>query len=651
MFCAGHSSSASATPLQRRLMRSALLGTALCLLSLFAIGCVGSGQHAPGSPSSSPASTQSGSTQPGPISSGSAPLGSTQASSPGTGTAGSPAASSEGAPTTTISGVSDELMQAALRSAGDSQLRCDTPRWIVRSHLRRVETELRNLLRGRGHYAPTFDISLSRSAECWTSSVVVERGAQTRIRSIELVVEGPGKDDPKFMEIVAEPGIVVDESLRESRYEALKGRLVRVALERGYFDAEFETARIDVYPADAAADVTLRFETGTRYRFGDLDINVAQTELHPQLLERITRWQPNALYELQQIQDLRTQLQSAGYFADVDVQADPDARANGRVPVTANASLRARHEVSAGIGYATDLGPRLNLGYDNRYVNARGHQAGAELDLSPIVQEQRFSYRMPTRGSGDPWLVFTAGYLAEDTDTADSETISAGVRRVHGGPWNLRVTEFIDLSREDFNVSTDDDVAILLVPGVSVGRSERTRVRPLELGWRFDVRVSGAAEPLATTSFTQAQIDLEGALPLGEAGRVVSRLKFGTTWTDALADLPTSVRYFAGGDQSIRGYGLDEVGPLGDNGEVRGGRHLLVGSLELERIVWKSWSAAVFADAGGAFNDFSEPFSTGVGFGIRWQSPFGPVRLDIAHPLDDPDSSFRVHFGIGSSFR
>ena len=610
-----------------------LLATALCLLSLHAPRA-GAAEKGARADSSAPDAS-------------SAP--STAADSPPPPDA--PVESDSRRPVTTISGVSDDLAEVVLRNSGDNDLRCDTPRWLMRNHLRGVESELRSLLRGRGHYAPSFDSSIARSENCWTPSVTVEIGAQTRIRSIDLRIDGPGERDRELREIVEAPGIRVDEGLREARYEGLKGRLARVALERGYFDADFTAARIDVYPEQAVGDITLHFATGQRYRFGDLEIDVTPTELRPELLERITRWIPDTLYELEQLQDLRARLRSSGYFAAVDVQADPDARSDGSVPVRATARLRARHELSSGIGFATDVGPRLKLGYENRYLNSRGHQAGAETRLSPVIQEQRFSYRMPTSGSGDPWLVFDAGYLAEETDTAESSTVSTGVRRIHGGPWNLRVTEFIELSREEFDVASDDDVAILLVPGFSFGRSERTRVRPLELGWRFDVRVSGAAEPLATTSFAQAEIDLQGAIPLGEVSRLVSRLRFGTTWADALAGLPTSVRYFAGGDQSIRGYGLDEVGPLDDSGEVRGGRHLLVGSIELERVVWKSFSAALFVDSGGAFNDFSEPLTTGVGFGIRWQSPFGPVRLDFATPLDDPDTSFRFHFGIGSSFR
>ncbi|MEE4362141.1 MAG: BamA/TamA family outer membrane protein, partial [Pseudomonadales bacterium] len=157
--------------------------------------------------------------------------------------------------------------------------------------------------------------------------------------------------------------------------------------------------------------------------------------------------------------------------------------------------------------------------------------------------------------------------------------------------------------------------------------------------------------PVSTASFLQGEVRAELALPLGKRSRALTRVELGGTLADALAGLPPSVRYFAGGDRSIRGYGLDDLGPLDDNGEVSGGRNLVVGSLELERLVYGNWSLATFVDSGGAFNDFTEPVSTGVGVGVRWHSPFGPVRIDLAVPLDDPSRSVRLHLGVGSTFQ
>jgi len=119
------------------------------------------------------------------------------------------------------------------------------------------------------------------------------------------------------------------------------------------------------------------------------------------------------------------------------------------------------------------------------------------------------------------------------------------------------------------------------------------------------------------------------------------------TMKDELSELPASVRFFAGGDRSIRGYDFETLGPVDENGVVVGGTHLLEGSVEIDRLVRDNWALAAFVDSGSAFNTSRAEFSTGVGIGIRWYSPVGPVRFDIAHPLDDPDQSFRIHISLG----
>lgn len=554
-------------------------------------------------------------------------------------------------PAAEIRGIDDDLAGRVREAVGDSELRCSTPRWIVRNRLRALESELRMQLRARGHHGPGFASNLAREDECWRLRVAVTPGPPTRVRELRLQIRGPGSGDPRLQSLLETPGLATGEVFIEGDYEALKQRFSRIALERGYFDSSFSAARVDVHPDQAAADVELLFATGERYRFGELELEVRPRDLSGDLLQRLTAWKPGSPYAIEDIQALRTRLTRSGYFAAVDVRARPEQRTEGRVPVHAQLELRARHELSGGVGYATDLGPRLHAAWENRYLNREGHQADIRVDLSPVLRETRASYRLPATGRGDPWLVLDAGYAREQSNNVDSTTQTAGIRRVHSGPWNTRMTEFLELSREDFDIAADDDVAVLLTPGISLGRSERSHSDPLEIGWRFETSVRGAAEPLATTGFLQGRLDLERAFALGARGRLISRLQLGATWSDTLAELPASVRFFAGGDRSLRGYDLDALGPRDNGGEVRGGRHLAIGTLELEHMVWRKWSAAVFVDHGGAFNDFTDPFSTGVGIGIRWQSPLGPIRLDLAAPLDDPDHSLRLHLGVGSTFR
>jgi translocation and assembly module TamA len=129
--------------------------------------------------------------------------------------------------------------------------------------------------------------------------------------------------------------------------------------------------------------------------------------------------------------------------------------------------------------------------------------------------------------------------------------------------------------------------------------------------------------------------------------RLIIRGEGGGSVVSEFSELPPSKRFFAGGDNSIRGYAYDSLGPEDEDGNVKGGKYLMVGSIEFEHRLKDNWSAAAFYDAGNAFDSLTDPFRHGAGFGIRWRSPVGPVRLDLAFPLGDADRSWRIHINIG----
>src|SRR5699024_5872406 len=106
-------------------------------------------------------------------------------------------------------------------------------------------------------------------------------------------------------------------------------------------------------------------------------------------------------------------------------------------------------------------------------------------------------------------------------------------------------------------------------------------------------------------------------------------------------------RFFAGGSSSVRGYGYQELSPTNDDGDDIGGQYLAEASIEADYRFYKDFYVATFFDIGNAANELSMDFKRGVGIGFRWASPVGMMRLDFAHPLDDPDTSFRIHFSMG----
>jgi translocation and assembly module TamA len=131
-------------------------------------------------------------------------------------------------------------------------------------------------------------------------------------------------------------------------------------------------------------------------------------------------------------------------------------------------------------------------------------------------------------------------------------------------------------------------------------------------------------------------------------GKFIARTEQGATLTNQFDKLPTSYRFYAGGMNSVRGYGYKELGPKDNLGNVIGGKFLSVVSAEYEQFVYGNWGVAAFVDSGNAFNLDSIRIKTGVGLGVRWYSPIGPVRIDFALPLNESDSSFQIHFAAGA---
>ena len=150
-------------------------------------------------------------------------------------------------------------------------------------------------------------------------------------------------------------------------------------------------------------------------------------------------------------------------------------------------------------------------------------------------------------------------------------------------------------------------------------------------------------------SFSQALLSSKAILTFFEQYRVIGRFQLGGTLVDNVVDLPPTLRFYAGGDQSVRGYEYKSIGLTDPAGNILGGSHLITYSLELERTLFDNWSAALFFDSGDATNSLAElNMRNGAGIGLRWNAPFGQVRLDVANAISENDNSWRIHFNVGA---
>ncbi len=537
----------------------------------------------------------------------------------------------------------------------------------------RSESEWREAItmarRRAGDYTPTIDarirspISEAKSADatqspaCWRLQFSVKPGSAVTVRALRVALLD--NSDPVLTELVLAPPLREGRVFSETRYESLKGALSRMAEEHGYFDARFTEHQVDVYPEEAVADVALVFAPGRQYAFGPLLITPSTLPLKQQFIARMAPFEAGDPYLSSQVDLLRSRLTESGYFSAIDVHPEPDAAVDGKVPMRVDLTPLPRLATTVGAGFATDIGPRGQLSFENRFVNDTGDQAIGQIKVSPVISDASLAYRIPSNQPAERWWTLDLGAKRERTDTADADSLTLGVRNISLQTDGWRRTLAIDLTRERFAVGADNGRSLLLVPSVRFERSVRTRNSQaidnvqgtgsaLDTGWRVAAVVSGAhAQLLSDVSFLQVQLEGRLAFAAGRRARVLTRLEGGTSWVSGFAELPPSFRLYAGGDDSVRGYDFKSLGPRDNQNKVRGGRHRVTASLEYERLFTNAWSWAIFADAGNTFDELPAPVRAGVGMGVRWQTPVGSVRIDLAHPLSGSDQAVRLHIGIG----
>jgi len=543
-----------------------------------------------------------------------------------------------------ITGVDARTTEALFAFITVDDLSCQSPRWWVNRAFQRMVAEARLALETLGYYRPTFDSSISRDESCWHATLDVVRGEPVRIGSVDLQVSGPLGEETAIRELLDDRPLRKGQRFTHPRYEDAKERLIAVADDLGYFDAQFEQAQALVDVEANRVDVTLKLQGGARYRVGDLEIE--QTELRPELFDRLLRVRSGHEFDSRDLVETYRTLLGSQYFDRVLVTPDVEARQAGEVPVRVIAESSSRRSRLLGAGYATDTGPRARAELRYRRLNDRGHRAGISALASAIQGELKADYRVPYGDPSHEWLFAETALTYEDNDTYSSRLWTHAVGRSHLRPGDWLETNYVNYRIDDFDVAGEEGRSVLLLLGSSWSRKTVSEDPRPTRGYALSADVRGGAQALLSDNDVLQTI-LRGRriFALSPRVRLLSRATVGWTWQQKFEDLPPSLRFFAGGDNSVRGYDYESLGPEED-GKVVGGTRLLTGTLELDVLLREKWSVALFADAGSAYDD-SPDFSRGVGLGLRWYSPLGPLRVDVAHPLDDPNRAVRFHVTLG----
>ena len=558
-----------------------------------------------------------------------------------------------------VQGLADEQMRDNVDDALSLQrLNPNRRKVLTQSRLsyllRQVPREVRGALEPFGYYEPTVDAQVQRDGDAVTVVVVVSPGEPVRVRGRDLRITGAASTDTPLMRRLQRFRPRQDQPFHHGVYEDSKAAMDRALAERGYFDAELAVHEVTVSRAARTADIQLAWTSGDRYALG-----AARFEGHkfrPGLLEKLVPWEPGTPYDQARLLALQKSLAELDYFSAIDITPEPDAAVDGQVPVKVALAMGKRSIYSAGLRAGTDTGLGVTAGVERRWVNDRGHKLKALASLAQRKNDITVQYKIPAFKWLDGWYTVAASVREEPIDLVDSQLVElVGSRSGKLGEWDLSAA--LNWRRERFEDSVsgqDYSYSTLVFPSLWAKwvRTDDLLYPRKATGVTLELR-GGSTGLGSDIDFVQLRAQGHWIRGIGRRDRLLLRAEAGTTVSDEFALFPPSLRFYAGGDRSVRGYGYKEIGQFfqdtNGNRYVFGGKHLMVASVEYERMFTREWGGAVFVDAGDAFDSFDAyEWEVGVGVGVRWRSPVGPVRVDIARGLGDAaQSSLRLHFNIG----
>jgi len=510
----------------------------------------------------------------------------------------------------------------------------------------KANDEIRHALEPFGYYRPQINKQLEQTGPTsWHAVYTIDPGTPIRIAKIDLLLSGDINNDSLFSDYIRDLPLHQGDVFNHMTYDGVKSTLAKMAAEHGYFSARFIEHRIEIDIQAYEVRIHLHYDSGPRYRFGEL--RISQSVLDPELLHRYIPFERGSPYDLNALLDLQRTLNDTEYFQTVEITPAVDDIQQFEVPIDITLTPRKTRRYTLGAGYGTDTGVRARLGWDILRVNRYGHRFNAEARQSEIGYSLSANYRVPVLNPRTDEIVYNNSVVNEKTDSSTSTTRTVSATLNHSrGAWREALS--LSYQIEDYRIADTQDHSFELIPGVNWIRTWGREFINTFDGLRFDLGIRGASQDLASkTGFLQVQGGIKAITPLGQHNRLIGRGRLGSIWSDAFEDLPSSLRFFAGGTQSVRGYAYQSLGPVDANGNVIGGRHLMVGSLELEHSFNEAWGVAVFYDAGNAYDNIDDRLEHGAGFGLRWRSPVGPVRIDLASAISEAGRPWKLHISIG----
>ena len=517
---------------------------------------------------------------------------------------------------------------------------------VTRLH-NKAAAEIADALAPYGYFDPKIETGLATTAKGFVATYTVSPGPPVLVRDIRLNIATDQTDHAWFDQekrlFPLHSGDIVDQGV----YEDGKERMIRRAISLGYMNAHFALQELRIDRQARFGDIVLTLATGPLYLFGET--GSTQKIIRPDLLQGYIGYQKGDPYQPSKMVELQKTLYRTGYFSRVIIQGQREKADGLYIPVVVDlAGQENLNRYSLGVGYATDTGARTRFDWHNSLLNESGHTMKGTAQISQYNNNLGLTYQIPRGNPNNDTYAFTTSYTDQNWEGTETRLLSAGAGLDHGGKL-FRYGESIEIRDEQYSIGATEGQSTLLMPSLTGTLVRADDLLQPKTGLQLSLAVSGAVESFGSdTSFAKVLGSGKIILSPFAEWRLIGRGSLGATMVDSIDSLPPSLRFYAGGDNSVRGYSYKELGPVDSAGEVVGGRYLVDGSVEVEKTLSERWALATFWDVGNAMDDPTISFKQGVGAGVRFRLPFGQVRLDLASAILEDGSPFRLHLTVGA---
>ena len=546
-----------------------------------------------------------------------------------------------------VTGVDSELKKNIELHMPVTIPECRADKGEVRLFFTTVKKHLRKASRALGYYDSVFRSGGKIVNGCWKLRLRIKPGKPVKVVKQHYQVLGDGKNEKLFTNALAELPYKNGDVLNHEKYTEFKTRLSEAAQTLGYFNAEFEKHAIIISPERYQAKINLVLNTGKRYRYGKVTID--QKILAPNKMRNYIILKPGQPYSTEDLLKQQQILQRSGYYKLIKVTALHEKAKNNRVPIHIELERKKRNLYTFKVGYGSDTGPRVSAEMNRRWTGSYGKKLNLKAQYSQNLSGIAAQLVVPRTNPDDDSLIYSIKW-ERDSLKGVSNSIELGGQftRKLKNDWiqTAKISYLLDKTQFKNEIANRSN---LLLFGVGLEKTKADNILFPKDGWHVKLELQGAHTVLLSDQ-TLLQFKATGKRikTLGK-GKILARATLGSTLYGTFDELPKSLRFFAGGGNSVRGYGYRDLGARNDEGDVIGGRQLLTASLEYQHPVVDDWSAAVFVDAGNAFDQWNDPgLKLGYGVGARWRSPVGAVRIDLGFPEGGSLSDFRLYLNVGS---